>query len=361
MNIMNQETGTEHEILNRAIQAVERETGLRLHAGQWEVQVDKRRVDATVRLGQGNLTLAVEIKKWAQHANLGALINQVRQLPEEGLLVADYVNPSMANKLRQQQVQFIDTAGNAYINQPPVYVYITGNRQEERGFMPTKDGAKRAFEPTGLKVIYTFLCDPELVNAPYREIAKKAGVALGTVGWVLNGLKAAEYIRDKGGKKGRHLVRCRKLLDRWVEVWPEKLKPKQLIGEFIADNPYWWKDIDIQAYDGYWGGEIAAAKYTDYLKPMVATVYLPEQARTRLLRDAQLRKATEWTGDGAGTVLIYRPFWPEQPDELDTDLREGLVHPILAYADLVATGDTRNLEVARMIYDERIAQYCRED
>ena len=188
---MNRETGTEYEILNRAIQAVERETGLRLHAEQWEVQVDKRRVDAIVRLGPGNQTLAVEIKKWAQHANLGALINQVKQLPEEGLLVADYVNPRMADKLRQQQVQFIDTAGNAYINQPPVYVYVTGNRQEERGFMPTKNGAKRAFEPTGLKVIYTFLCNPELVNAPYREIAEKAGVALGTVGWVLNGLKAA--------------------------------------------------------------------------------------------------------------------------------------------------------------------------
>ena len=90
-------------------------------------------------------------------------------------------------------------------------------------------------------------------------------------------------------------------------------------------------------------------------------MYLPEHARTQLLRDARLRKATEWTGDGAGTVLIYRPFWPEQLDELDTELREGLVHPILAYADLVATGDTRNLEVARMIYDEHIAQYCRED
>ncbi len=236
-----------------------------------------------------------------------------------------------------------------------------GNRQEKRGFMPIKDGAKRAFEPTGLKVIYTFLCHPELVNAPYREIAEKAGVALGTVGWVLNGLKAAEIIRDKGGKNGRHLVLYRKLLDRWVDAYPEKLKPKQLVGEFIADDPYWWKDIDITKYDGYWGGEIAAAKYTDYLKPKVATVYQPEHGRTQLLRDARLRKATERTDDGVGTVLIYRPFWPEQLNEFDTELRKGLAHPILVYADLVATGDTRNLEVARRIYDEYIAQHCREN
>ena len=361
VNIMNRETGTEQEILDRAIQAVERETGLRLHIEQREIRLGERWVDAIVRLEPGDRTLVVEIKKWAQHANLGAVINQVKQLPGEGLLVADYVNPRMADKLRQQQVQFIDAVGNAFVNQPPVYVYVTGNRQEERGFMPTRNGAKRAFEPTGLKVIYTFLCHPELVNAPYREIAEEAGVALGTVGWVLNGLKAAELIRDKGGKKGRRLVHYRKLLDRWVEAYPEKLKPKQLVGEFIADDPYWWKDVDIQEYDGYWGGEIAAAKYTDYLKPKVATVYLPEHARTRLLRDARLRKATEWAGDGAGIVLIYRPFWPEQFDEFDIGLKKGLVHPVLAYADLVATGDPRNLEVAQRIYDERIAQYCRED
>jgi hypothetical protein len=105
---MNRETGTEHEILDRAIHAVERETGLRLHLEQWEIQVGNRIVDAFVRLEQGDRVLAAEIKKWAQHTNLGALINQVKQLPEEGVLVADYVNPRMADKLRQQEVQFID-------------------------------------------------------------------------------------------------------------------------------------------------------------------------------------------------------------------------------------------------------------
>lgn len=56
-----------------------------------------------------------------------------------------------------------------------MYVYVTGNRPQERGFMPTRDGAKRAFEPKGLMVIFAFLCHPELVKAPYREIAARAG------------------------------------------------------------------------------------------------------------------------------------------------------------------------------------------
>ena len=358
---MTQKKGAAREILQHAIQAVAQATGLRLYTKDWDVRVADHGIDAVVRLDPGGKALAVEIKKWAQHANLGALINQIEQMPHEGLLVADYVNPRMADKLRRQGVQFIDTLGNAYIDQPPVYVYVTGNRQKESGLIPTRSGASRAFEPKGLMVVFAFLCHPELVNAPYRELAARAGVAVGTVGWVLNGLKAAGFVHDTGARKGRRLVHYRKLLERWVEAYPEKLKPKQLVGEFIADNPYWWKEIDIRAYDAYWGGETAAAKYTNYLKPQVVTIYLPEQARTRLLRDARLRKATLWTGEQTGTVLIYRPFWPEQPNGFDAELKKGLAHPVLVYADLLATAEPRNLEVARKIYDEYIAPYCRED
>lgn len=354
------ERNTEREILDKALQAVKDGTGLRLYVEQTEVLLNDYRVDALIKIEGVKEILAAEVKKWAQQANLGALINQVKNLPEKGVLIADYVNPKMAEKLRQEGVQFIDTAGNAFINMLPVYVYVIGNRKEPTKFIPTKDGAKRAFEPTGLKVIFIFLCNPELVNAPYREIAEKAGVAVGTVGWVLNGLKAADLIRDKGKKQERRIVNYQKLLDRWVEAYPEKLRPKQLIGEFIADDAYWWKNIDIRKYDAYWGGEIAAAKYTDYLKPQVATVYLHDIALTRLLVDARLRKATDWTGEKAGTVIIYRKFWPEKMIEPDIETRKELVHPILAYTDLVATGDTRNIEVARRIYDEYITRYFRE-
>ena len=353
--------GLQEDILDRAIQAVVRETGLRLEIDDRLTRVRDYAVDAFIRLGPDNLPLAVEIRKWAQHANLGALIQRVKQLPVPGILAADYVNPQMAGKLRQEGVQFIDAAGNAFLNQPPVYIYVTGHRPNEPRFTPTQEGAKRAFEPKGLMVIYAFLIHPELINAPYREIAERAGVAVGTVGWVINGLKAGGFIHDGGGRQQRRVVNHRKLLDRWVEAYPEKLKPKQWMGDFLADDPYWWQKINIRHYDGYWGGEVAGALYTDYLKPEVATVYLPEHARARLLRDARLRKATEWTGEGAGMVRIYRPFWPEVLNKNAPELRDGLVHPLLAYADLVATGDTRNMEVAQRLFDERIAQHIRPD
>ena len=110
------------------------------------------------------------------------------------------------------------------------------------------------------------------------------------------------------------------------------------------------------------GGEVAAAKCVGYLKPEVVTIYLPEHAGKQLLGKARLRKAVKWTGDGPGIVRIYRPFWPGvKENKYQIAQGEHIVHPILIYADLVATGDSRNLETARMIYDKYIAEHIRED
>ena len=43
---------------------------------------------------------------------------------------------------------------------------------------------------------------------------------------------------------------------------PETLKHKHLLGKFTAKDPHWWKHTNIQMYEGYWGGETAAAIYT---------------------------------------------------------------------------------------------------
>ncbi len=347
-----QEHNAMQDMLDQAIQAVGQETGVRLQVERKKNTPKDDLIDAWIQIKGTEHRFVVHIKKWIQQANLGALVNQVKQLPGEGMLVADHVNPKMAEKLRREGVQFIDTAGNAFINRPPVYVYVTGHRCEIPQAIPSPADARRAFEPTGLKLIFAFLCQPALVNAPYREIAEKAGVAVGTVGWVIKGLKAADFMRDNGKKQGRRLVNVKRLFDRWVEAYPEKLRPRQLLGEFITEDTNWWQGFGIQKYDGYWGGEIAAAIYTNYLKPQVATVYLNDTALPQFLGEARLRKVTQWLGDTPGTVKIYRPFWNETIIAPDTNKRKECVHPILAYADLVASGDPRNREVARTIYDK---------
>jgi hypothetical protein len=345
---------TENELLTNALTAFHHETGIKLDVNQENTKLNDIKVDAIIQFPHEGPTLAVEIKKWAQQANLGALAEQIKRLPIDAVLVADYINPSMAKKLKEMQVQFIDTAGNANINQPPIYIHVTGNKPDQT--LTIVKETNRAFDTTGLKVVFGFLCDPQLVNTSYREIAKTTGVALGTVGWVINGLKDAGFIVERG--KERELINKRKLLDRWVEAYPEKLKPKQHVGEFIADTANWWKNINIGKYGALWGGEIAAAKYTNYLQPQVATVYLPKEAGNKLLAEAKLHKANEFATDKTGLVRIFRPFWPTDAVQQD---KNATVHPILVYADLIETGDPRNIETARMIYEQYINKYIGAD
>lgn len=350
----------ETKLLDLATKAFEAETGLKIGIVNREVRKDQNTIDGLVDLPNGAGRLAAEVKKWAQHTNIGAMANQVKSLPMEGMLVADYVNPNMAAKLKELGVLFIDTAGNAFIDRPPLYIWVTGNKPK----MPIREpreGGGRAFDATGLKVVFGMLCQPDLVKAPYRKIAEQTDVALGTVGQVMQALKVAGFLIERKQKRDRKLTNQKKLFERWVEAYPEKLKPKLKVGDFAAEGPLWWKDIAIEKYGAYWGGEVGAAKYTGYLKPKVATVYLPEAAGNKLLAAARLKKAN-YPEMEENLVTIYRPFWhagiDKNPEE--AGVVPGVVPPILIYADLVATGDSRNLETAREIYERYIAEHIGE-
>src|SRR5207247_11168992 len=90
-------------------------------------------------------------------------------------------------------------------------------------------------------------------------------------------------------------------------------------------------------------GEVAAAKLTNYLKPAAYTVYLDPQNGDEAL--ATLVKRHRLRADPHGNVEALDAFWTLQPQGTPPDL----VPPLLVYADLMATLDPRNLEVAKRI------------
>ena len=95
---------------------------------------------------------------------------------------------------------------------------------------------------------------------------------------------------------------------------------------------------------------MAAAYLTNYLRPDTVTIYT-KQPIGRLVLKNKLKK------DPDGNVEVLNAFWNFQ----HFNLNNNLVPPILVFADLMATGDTRNIETAGMIYDAEIDKYIRED
>jgi len=202
-------------------------------------------------------------------------------------------------------------------------------------------------------MVFALLCRPELLNAPYREIVDAAGVALGAVGWVYFDLQARGYVAA-GKKKGtRRFLEPKRLFDEWVTNYPIKLRPKLNPRRFRVPNADWWKAAQLQK-GAYWGGEVAADRLTHHLKPAAFTVYMePGHARENL---AALVGTHRLRADPTGDVEVLDTFWTFDGDATQPDL----VPPILIYADLIATQDTRNLEIARLIRERFIENVLRQ-
>ncbi len=297
-------------------------------------------------IGEKQIQYFAEIKNNFTRANIGLMLQRKNMLPGPILLVANHVNDAMAEYLKENKIDFIDTTGNAFINQPQTYIYVKGNKPKDK-FQNTPIG--RAFRPTGLKVIFNFLCEPKIVNKNYRTIARAAGVALGNIGWIINDLQTQGFILHMG-KRGYKLVQKQRLLDRFVEEYPTKLRRQLFLGKFRGGQG-WWEKTDAQFENALWGGESAAAKIGNYLKPQNITVYLKHRMLNEFLLKNRLKS------DANGDIEILKIFW----EPVDLAEHNGLVHPILIYADLIATGNQRNIEAAKVIYEQYVIRFVRED
>ena len=313
---------------------------------QPQVGSGRYRPAALVRLGRGDdkTLYTVEVKTALRPANLGVALLQLQPHGDAGMLFADYVTPQIAEILKVQNIAFADAAGNAYINRPPWYIYIKGEKPTEGAYAPKQVG--RAFQAGGLRVLFALLCNRGLVNENYRAIANAAGVAHGTVGWVMAELPDLGFVGNIAGK--RRLLQPERLLQQWVEAYARKLRPKLILGRYQAADNDWQKKIDPLKYGAVWGGEIAAAKLTNILRPEIITLYIRNTEPAQL---HALMHAVRLRPNAVGNVEVVNRFWEFEHD------RPDLAPHILVYADLLATGDARCIEAARELHGEIVARF----
>lgn len=338
------------ELIETALQALQRTTGLAAQIVRLEqantVHYDRhQRFDAVIEIeAQGRK------HKFAAEAKLGMraeLLTQIKALwtnkqQARLLIVAPYITTYLAEKCRELQLPFLDTAGNAYLDDDDLFVYVTGQKK-------TTDTApaqtNRTNTAAGLRVLFALLCRPQLLNAPYRELATTARVALGTIGPVIKDLETRKLIATFGtALPKRRLLNAKALLQEWVAFYPAILRPRLQRRRFRAPDYDWAQQTDLTPFDAYWGGEVAADRLTHYLKPEMLTIYTLHNP-TKLIAEFRLR------ADVNGDAEILDAFW----DQNLTAGTRDVVPPILAYADLMTTANARNLEAARLIYEQHIA------
>lgn len=340
------ETDRAQEILRHATEAFEKATGLRTQtrAEPGGLARPDARLDIIVE-GRA-VRFSAEIKPVDRFQTLGAIKARADITQYPPLLVTPYITEATAEKCRELRLPFMDEAGNAYLEAPGLFVFVTGRRRPVRGRATL---AYRALTPAGLRIIFALLNHPDLAAAPYRKIARAAKVALGTVGDVLADLEQRGYLApEKPGP--RRLLAPERLQDEWVTHYPIKLRPKLNARRFTAPTRDWWRDLDIGQYHACWGGEIAAEKLTGYLKPERITLYVDGKPDKLIL-------ANRLRPDVNGEIELLEAFWTTDEVRPQNDVAP----PLLVYADLMATTDPRNIETARLIRDHGLAQVRRAD
>lgn len=299
--------------------------------------------------GEASVDYVVEAKTRLAPASLGAATMQLQHAAKvtghPALLVTEYITPPMAAKLRNQNQQFVDAAGNAYLEAPGLHIMIMGRKPSTAH---TQASAGKAYTTSGLKVIFALLCDPALTNATQRAIAASAGVALGSIPAVLADLQQAGYLVEL--KQGRRLAANKRLLDEWALTYARRLRAKVLQATFTVKDFDAWPQWAIEAPTALWGGEPAAQLLVQYLRPGILTLYA-EKVPPRLLVAQRMIKVNH-TVEAQGVLEWRKPFWGRLP----AAPRPDTVHPVLVYADLLATGDARCIETAQLVYDTHLAR-----
>jgi len=325
------------KILKLAVKELEKNIWLGKNKQTQVINIDDGFIN--IKVGNNKFNFKLEIKNNINDTVINYFKTQNLNELNKKILIAKYVNPVKAEQLKNKNIQFMDTAGNAYINKLPLYIYIKGNRPEKEQGIKNKN----VFTKKGMRVIFTFLCDEELVNAPYRDIAENADVALGTVTYIMKNLIKMGYVVNIKNK--RRLINKEELFERWVTRYPEILKPGLLLGRFTGIDER--KELEkLKPKNAQWGGEPAAARKTGYLKPEILTIYINKNKLDDIVLKNRLKK------DPEGNIEIYERFWKVAQNE-----KKDTVPPLLIYTDLLAEEDERTIETANIIYEKYLRHF----
>jgi len=254
------------------------------------------------------------------------------------LIVTSYVPETIADAWRSQDIHYVDSVGNMYLRWEGLLVDIRGRRRPT-SHQPAGPGRPlRAFKAGGLRILFALLTKPGTAAAPFRDIAGASGVSLGTVQWVAKELEQLGYL--DAGKQPRRLRRTRELFNRWVEAYTLNLWPTLVLARFDSPETTWWANADesLELSRAQWGGETAASRLQPHLRPARAVIYSPSMPNDLIAR-YKLRRAA-----GEGNVEIRERFWNLQPVPADI-----LVPTPLIYADLIASGDPRQMDAANWL------------
>ena len=228
-----------------------------------------------------------------------------------------------------------------------LFVSVVGQR---RPYTATTKG--QYFSEAGAKILYYLLCNGPRIHATYRDIQYAIGVSLDKLSKTFNELKDERLLVSPN--RGLYEIRNpSELLDRWSTAYEAKLQPRILLGRFQSpfgnDFATMFEEVGAGNVRGdiVVGGEYAADLLTRYLRGHVLNLYISAGCTNTV------RKAFRLAPSPKGNIVLYEAFAQSLGGTQD---KRGLTlaHPVLVYAELLATDDPRCNETALRLKEEHL-------
>lgn len=326
----------EAEIIERALNKLEALTGITV---LYVAKKDHQKYgDGIIRI-QPAIEFIAEAKNEIRQTHLPDLISQANKMKGQFILISRYIPMPVKSKLKSEGLNYLETSGNCYIRYKSLFIYINDQK-----VTPEREVDKsKLWNTAGLRFVFAILQKPELLNQSYRELTKSANVALGTVGRLLEDLQKENFLKTgtRNGEKFLFIERRDELINKWTTIYNTILRPKLLIGNFRVTGKTLSEDTPLPA-GLLWGGEMAGAKLTKYLKPEKLALYIS-------IPKAEAMKYLKIVPDASGNIELLNIFWNTELTA-DTEFNENqIAPPLIVFADLLSSHDSRNYETAERI------------
>jgi hypothetical protein len=266
------------------------------------------------------------------------------------LMIGPRVTPRNAERLRAAGLNFIDAHGNAYLAIADTLIDVRGRTGNPIAASYHPPAGSMLFTNKRAQVIFAIISWPELLEGRLRDLAAASGVSVGFVQKTLILLESTQHLERHGKTRtARALTDIDRLIEGWVAAFPSGLgaqsKTRTFRGDFVPTA------LEDSGPAVYLSGEAVAPWI--HRNP-TWTLYVDD-----LPRDAI--RAGRWSSASREPNIFVRSRFWQEPDG-DAVSREGRVRtapPLLVYADLLASGDSRQKEAARYYRNDNVRLQAR--
>ncbi|MEM6768696.1 MAG: type IV toxin-antitoxin system AbiEi family antitoxin [Bacteroidota bacterium] len=281
-----------------------------------------------------NHHIHLEIKKKLRRARIPFLKEKQSNF-SQWLLLSDYLSQPLQRELRENRINYLDTAGNAFLQMVDLFILVEGKKPNPKAV----DEIRLRFKPSEISLLISLLISQNLLNESYRTLENLLGTSKSTISKLFNKLKGEKFLVELNGSL--RFQNCQSLLEVISSSYYQTFKPKILLQRFQfvkKTGPRDWQNWTLPE-GTRWGGEPAAALYNEYLSPGEWSIYSTNSSKELLLK-------LPIKPDSQGPISLFQQFWNSENLEMPTQHIPIVPLPLI-YIDLWGSGDGRNKDAAR--------------